>query len=79
MTNFCFQYEGSGDELITPRYSPPPRPKWRDEDFNSNINDNNNVNNPGGNVCDDDEDCRESGSGVFFEGKWASKRNIFYS
>ena len=65
----CFSYEGSGDELITPMYTPPPRPKWRvdETDFNSNTNVNSNIN-PGGNVCDDDEDCRDSGSGVFFEG-----------
>jgi hypothetical protein len=56
---------GSGDELITPVYTPPPRPKWKDEDYNSNSNANSNN---GANICDDDEDCRESGSGGFFEG-----------
>ena len=56
---------GSGDELITPVYTPPPRPKWKDEDFNSNLNANSNN---GANICDDDEDCRESGSGGFYEG-----------
>ncbi len=56
----CFAYEGSGDELITPTYSPPPRPKWTQNVYEASNNDEN--------ICDDDEDCRESGSGNVFEG-----------
>lgn len=54
----CFSYEGSGDELITPVYTPPPRPKWKEEVYNNGAN----------NICDDDEDCRE-GSGIYRDGK----------
>ena len=55
----CYAYEGSGDDLITPLYNPPIRPKW-DEPEDTEL-------------CDDDEDCgRDSGSGMYFEGLyWA--------
>lgn len=55
----CFTYEGSGDELITPVYTPPPRPKWEKESIYN-----------GANICDDDEDCREAGSGAYPDGKF---------
>ena len=55
----CFSFEGSGDELITPYYNPPPRPpKWKEDSNSDNIN-----------ICDDDEECGEIGSGTFYEGK----------
>ena len=52
----CFTFEGSGDELITPQYNPPPRPpQWKEDPSDINI-------------CDDDEECGEFGSGTYFEG-----------
>ena len=52
----CYTFEGSGDELITPQYNPPPRPpQWKEDPSDINI-------------CDDDEECGEFGSGTYFEG-----------
>ena len=57
----CYAYEGSGDDLITPVYNPPVRPKWDNEPEDTEL-------------CDDDEDCRDSGSGMYFEGLYLPQR-----
>lgn len=54
----CFSFEGSGDELITPVYTPPTRPKLHYKE--KTVDDEN--------LCGDDEDCREVGSGDYYEG-----------
>ena len=57
----CYAYEGSGDDLITLVYNPPVRPKWDNEPEDTEL-------------CDDDEDCRDSGSGMYFEGLYLPQR-----
>ncbi|XP_071742719.1 neurexin 1 isoform X2 [Lepeophtheirus salmonis] len=45
----CFAFEGSGDELITPVYTPPYNPLWKNRNTIQN--------------CDDEEDCNTSTEG----------------
>ena len=52
---------------MTYRYNPPPRPpQWKDDSSDEDTN-----------ICDDDEECGDFGSGVYFEGSYIIKKLFF--